>query len=316
VLWAALVVPTPYVEFVPNDPTPIEPLIVIEGVDTTALDGETALLTVFLRQQPFLPALRATLDDQRQLRPVGEVFRPGEDRDERTAAERERFAHQFDVAAAVGAGAAGVEVQLVTEVVVVEVLPGGPADGVLAAGDSVLAVDGVPIDQAEELQEATRTADPGDALTLTVRHAGQEREETLVLADVDGTGRGRLGVAIETAATELRLPFEVALAEGTRIGGPSAGLMVALTVYDLLSEEDLLSGRVVVGTGSITADGQVGAVGGVAEKAIAAGEYGADVMLVPMSQLEQARSTAPEGLRVIGVETFEDALVALRREVT
>ncbi len=314
VLWAAFAVPLPFVEQVPGTPTPIPPLVEIRGVETTELDGETALLTILNRQRTIASSLGVVLDGRRQLVPYDEVYPPELDRNAYLLAERERFGRQFEVAAAVGAMAAGIEVELVTEVVVVDVLPDSPADGLLAPGDVVLAVDGRPLASAEELQAHTRGASIGQLLTLTVRHAGAAREVTTRLADVTGDGQPRLGVAIDTAVDELRLPFDVHLREGTRIGGPSAGMMIALTVYDLLSEDDLLAGRTVMGTGTVDVDGRVGPVGGVAHKMRAAAEHGADLVLVPASQLQVALDAAPEGLRVVGVATLEQAIDALHRE--
>src|SRR5690606_12818242 len=120
-----------------------------------------------------------------------------------------------------------------------------------------------------------------------------------------------LGVLAETATVGLELPFEVSLND-TRIGGPSAGMMTAVTIYDLLSDEDLVAGRTVLGTGSVMASGQVGSVGGVPEKVRSAAAYGADLVLVPASQLDAAQLAAPEDLEVVGVATVEDAIAALR----
>ncbi|MFO7777597.1 MAG: PDZ domain-containing protein [Nitriliruptoraceae bacterium] len=312
VAWAAFVVPLPLVEYVPGNPTSIPTLIEIEGVETFDLEGDIKLLTVFLRQQPPVPALGAVLSPDRSLVPYDEVYPPGTDRGEVLRLERQRFARQFEVAVAVGAEAAGVETDLVTEVVVVQVLPGSPASGELSPGDVVLAVDGDPLASAEELQARSRTGQAGDELTLTVRHDGERREVTLSLATFGGVRDPRLGIAIQTAVDEARLPFEVSLAEGTRIGGPSAGLMTAVTVYDMLTEESLLQGRSIAGTGSLDADGRVGPVGGIPAKLVAAVDEGAELVLVPASQLQLARETAPEGLEVVGVADLEAALAALR----
>lgn len=312
VAWAAFVVPLPFIEQVPGNPQSIEPLVTIEGTDTTPLQGEASLLTILLRQQPPAPALGALLDPSRELLSIERVYPSGIDRDEYLAGERERFSRQFDVAAAVGAQAAGVEVDLVTEAVIVDVLPGSPADGLLAPGDAVLEANGEPLVAAEELQAITRAAQPGDELVMQVRHAGGLREVIAVLEPFPGEDGARLGVAVETAVDEARLPFEVSLAEGTRIGGPSAGMMVGLTVYDLLSEEDLLAGRTVMGTGTLDADGRVGTVGGVPQKVRAAVAAEADVVLVPERQLEDARRAAPASLTVVGVSTLEEAIDALR----
>ncbi len=312
VAWAAFVVPLPLIEYVPGTPTSIPTLIEVEGAETTELDGDLLLLTVLFRQQPTVSALGALLSPERELVPEREVYPSDVDRDEILRLERERFARQFDVAVAVGASAAGVETELVTEVVVVQVLPGSPASGSLTPGDVVVAVDGSPLASAEELQALSRAGTEGDRFTLTVRHGGDEREVTLELATFGGVTEPRLGIGIQTAVDEARLPFEVALREGTRIGGPSAGLMVAITMYDLLSEEDLLAGRTIAGTGSLDADGRVGPVGGVPEKLRAAQRVGAELVLVPSAQLPQIEDRIPDGLEVVGVADLTEALEVLR----
>jgi len=311
VAWAAFAVPLPFVEYVPNTPTPVASLIDIDGIEVTEIDGDAALLTVLLRQQPTVPAIGALLDDRRDLLHVTRIYPPGVDRQEYLRVERDRFGRQFDIAAVVGAQAAGVEADVVTEVVVVHVLDDSPADGVLVPGDTVLAVNGVPIAAAEQLQAITEQRRDGDELRLTIRHDGEVRDVTAALAP-DSEGQPRLGIQIQTSVDELQLPFTIRLADGTRIGGPSAGLMVALTVYDMLSEEDLLAGRVVAGTGSLDADGRVGSVGGVAEKVLAAADYGAEIVLVPNPSLAVARDAAPDHLEVVGVTTLDGALEALR----
>ncbi len=312
VAWAAFVVPLPLVEYVPGKTTSIPSLIELDGVETYELEGDIELLTVFLRQQPPVPALGAALSPDRSLVPYDEVYPSGTDRGQVRRLERERFARQFEVAVAVGAAAAGVETDLVTEVVVVQVLPGSPASGELSPGDVVLAVDGDPLASAEELQARSRTGQEGDELTLTVRADGDQRDVTLTLATFGGVTEPRLGIAIQTAVDEARLPFEASLTEGTRIGGPSAGLMTAVTVYDLLTEESLLQGRSIAGTGSLDADGRVGPVGGIPAKLVAADTAGAELVLVPASQIELALETAPAGLEVIGVADLDAALAALR----
>jgi Lon-like protease len=311
-LWAAWLVPLPYTEFVPGSPTSIPPLIEVSGVETTEIEGDTALLTVLLQPTTTVTAFGALLDGARELRPNQEVVPPEVDRDEFLQQERDRFQRQFDVAAAVGAEAAGVEVEIGTVALIAGVLPDGPADGVLRAGDVVLAIEGDEIETAEELQTRIREQEIGDTVAIEVDRGGDRGEVEVTLgAGIDDPETAALHVLVESAADDLELPFDLALAE-TRIGGPSAGMMIALTVYDLLAEEDLVAGRTIHGTGSLDADGQVGPVGGVPEKMRAAAAHGADLVLVPSALLEDALAAAPDDLDVVGVETFDDALEALR----
>lgn len=311
VVWATIATPLPYVEYRPGRPSEIPPLIEVEGTDTTPINGSTALLTVFLRDATPYSGLRVLLDPARQLSPAATIA-PNGLTPEFFEAQRDTFADAFQVATAVGARAAGVEVEITTEVRVVDVLEGSPADGVLAPGDRLVAADGRPLSDASQLQARTRGADDGDQLRLTIDHAGSERDVTVRLTTLGRTDQVGLGILAETATSGLDLPFEVSLSS-TRIGGPSAGMMTAVTLFDLLSEEDLIAGRTILGTGTVGIDGRVGPVGGVPEKVRAAAAYGADLVLVPQAQLEAAQLAAPEGLTVVGVATVDDAIAALRR---
>lgn len=100
------------------------------------------------------------------------------------------------------------------------------------------------------------------------------------------------------------------------VGGPSAGLLFSLGIVDKLDGDgsggDLTGGRTIAGTGTITANGEVGAVGGVALKTQAARRDGATVFLVPKAECSDARSELPEGLRLVPVTSLTDAVNALR----
>ncbi|MEU8568005.1 S16 family serine protease [Streptomyces pathocidini] len=100
------------------------------------------------------------------------------------------------------------------------------------------------------------------------------------------------------------------------VGGPSAGLMFSLGVVDKLDGNggggDLTGGRRIAGTGTITPDGKVGAVGGVPLKTQAAKRDGASVFLVPKAECGDARAELPKGLRLIPVTTLTGAVDALK----
>ncbi|MFD7491380.1 S16 family serine protease [Streptomyces sp. NPDC059832] len=100
------------------------------------------------------------------------------------------------------------------------------------------------------------------------------------------------------------------------VGGPSAGLFFALGIVDKLDGDgsggDLTGGRTVAGTGTIQADGEVGAVGGVSLKTQAAHRDGATVFLVPKAECREAGAELPKGLRLIPVTTLKNAVSSLR----
>jgi PDZ domain-containing protein len=313
---AALSVPMPFVEYQPGAATPIEPLVEIEGADITPLEGETALLTVRLNRPSSVQLVAAALDDRRELLPLARVYPPGVDRQVQLIRERERFGRQFDVAAAVGAAAAGVPLEVITSVVVLEVAPDGPAAGRLIPGDVVLSIDGDPLTSGAALAERVRSSPAGVPILLRIDHQGVERDQPITPEVIAGSDAPRIGVVVQTAVDDLVLPIDIRLTPGIRIGGPSAGLMVGLTVYDLLAEEDLLRGRRVAGTGTLDVDGRVGAVGGVPEKTLAAIAAGYDVLLVPSADASAAQRLASGRITVIGAATLDEAIDRLRRRDT
>ena len=110
---------------------------------------------------------------------------------------------------------------------------------------------------------------------------------------------------------KITLPVDVKYAT-KQVGGPSAGLPFALEIYNALSDRSLVGDHRIAATGEIHLDGTVGPIGGAEQKAIGAREAGADVFLVPADNLAAAKTYAPEGLKIIPVRTFDEALDAIR----
>jgi PDZ domain-containing protein len=110
-------------------------------------------------------------------------------------------------------------------------------------------------------------------------------------------------------------PFEITIESGD-VGGPSAGLMWAVGLYDLLTPGDLTAGRKIAGTGSIDLDGNVGAIGGILNKVLAARDADADIMLVPRDNFPELSDVDAGDLTLIPVSTFDEAVEALSSSQT
>ena len=147
----------------------------------------------------------------------------------------------------------------------------------------------MPVGGATELIDALATTEDDRTVTLDLLRGDEERTVQVTMQRVPDGDRPVIGIVAETVADEPDLPFTVEL-DRRNIRGPSAGLMLALTVTDLLLEEDLTRGRVVAGTGTIARDGRVG----------------------PVSGVPRTSAATDAGIEVVGVETFQDALDALR----
>jgi len=132
-----------------------------------------------------------------------------------------------------------------------------------------------------------------------------------------GVARSCLGIAAPSLASEqayrvTQMPFSVSLSSDG-IVGPSAGLSFTLGLLDVLSSGNLTGGRRVAATGTMSIGGQVGPVGGVAQKTAAVRAAGATVFLVPTAQVSVAQAHAGPRLKVLGVSTIGQAIADLRR---
>jgi len=312
VVTASLLVPLPVIEVGPAPARPIVPLITFDNTVTYPTDGEVLMLVVSRGQRATLPALFAAAHPQRRLVWIEQVYPPGTDREALRDINLARFARQFDVAVAVGARTVGVETEIVSEVVVIHVQEDGAAANRLRPGDTILAVNSQTVTDATAVQNAIRSHPPETPLTVTIRRAGTVATVTITPRLDPQRDLVELGIAVDTALESLRLPFSIALAQELRIGGPSAGLAVGLTVVVRLTEEPLLAGRSIAATGTLDVNGIVGPIGDLPEKMQAAHKAGADVVFVPAGQLDLARTSAPAGLTVVGVDTLDAAIAYLR----
>lgn len=245
----------------------------------------------------------------------------GEDGDTFRAEQRAVFADASQVAVAVAEQALGEDVAITGDgALVTGLLPDGPAAAALRPGDVITAIDDRAVTTETDLREAlaaatdgvTPAADATVTVTVTVRDLeGAVRREQIDLRVLEATGRFGLGIGVTTSNLRFELSTEVEV-DGGDVGGPSAGLLTALAVYDALSPEDVAAGRHVTGTGTLAIDGQVGEIGGIEEKVRAAIGAGADVFFAPASQADDARAVARGRIDIIAVETFDEALTALR----
>lgn len=183
----------------------------------------------------------------------------------------------------------------------------------LEVGDVIVAIDGQPVAEGVDAVELVQARSPGDDLVLEVEDGDGRREVTVTLgASPEDPDHGFIGVLL---TTELDLPVDVDIDAGV-VGGPSAGMMFALSIVELLEEDDLIDGRVVAGTGTLDRAGEVGAVGGVRQKlaAVTAGRDApsAEVFLVPRGNLSEARdASVSDDILIVPIDTFDDAIGAL-----
>lgn len=199
---------------------------------------------------------------------------------------------------------------------IVQVQNGSPADGEIRAGDVIRAVDGRRAETTCDVGRIVGGREPGQRIRLTLARHGR-RQSVAVEAGTNPASPGEafLGILMRDINYEFDPKVDVSIRTGA-VGGPSAGLMFALTLYDKLTPRDLTGGRTIAGTGEISCDGDAGPIGGVEEKVAGAAAEGATVFLSPTADYKAAKGAAPEGLEVVSVSSFDDALDYLSNSST
>ncbi|EHK88089.1 YlbL family protein [Saccharomonospora azurea] len=280
-------------------------VIRIDGQRTYPTGGELRMTTVSLNDNmTMFGALGMWLSGRYALAPREEYFQPGQSEEE---VRRENL-RQFQDSQSNAEVAALRRLGHPVEVVVDQVVDDSPAAGFLEPGDRIVEVDGKEVADSAAVREVLGATRPGQTVSVTYqRGEDAERTEKVTLAEHPEAAFGFLGIQ-PTDNVDVPFTVDIALED---VGGPSAGLMFALAIVDELTPGQLTGGEHVAGTGTIDANGNVGAIGGISFKLVAAREAGATAFLVPEENCAEAVAAAPEGLTLFRVGTLDDAVGAL-----
>jgi PDZ domain-containing protein len=319
----AVLLPVPFIELAPgptfntlgeSDGTPI---ISIHRAETYPTSGHLDLTTVNERGGPgnglYIGRAIVGWADPRVRIVPREAFYP--DEVSRTDVEAEN-AQMFNDSESDSIAAALTYLHKpVFEVVVVSsVIDGGPSDGRLAPGDQIAAINGNPVKTVEDVGTQMGTVTPGDNVAVRVVHqdGGTSVAQVTTTSLPKDPARAYLGI---TVGTTLRGTFPISVTLGG-VGGPSAGTMLSLGIIDKLTPGELTGGRFVAGTGTITPDGTVGPIGGIAQKMVGAANSGATLFLAPDSNCADVRAArVPSGLTIARISTLADAVKAIEAYV-
>ncbi len=281
------------------------PVIKIDGTKAYETSGELRLTTVSLSDDVrLIDGLGMWISGRYALAPRELYFPPGETEQE---VEQEN-AKQFQNSQSAAEVAALSHLDYPTKVIAKEVVADGPSAQVLKAGDVLVSVDSTKVSSTEDVHQVLEGTQPGDTLTVSFRRNGTVTRDKITLGDAqDGREQGYMGLLL-TDEAKVDFNIDIKLAD---IGGPSAGLMFAVAIVDRLTPGKLTGGEHIAGTGEIASDGTVGPIGGISFKLIAANEDGANTFLVPKDNCAEAVRTAPDGMRLVRVNTLDDAVNAL-----
>lgn len=313
----AFLLPVPYVTMRPGPTSDVlaapqgTEVVEIDGVRTYPTDGSLSLTTVSVtsadQEIGLVEAVRAWFAEDDAVVPREAIYAPTQTVQEAEEESATQMADSQSVAAVAALRLRGDEVDELLQVT--EVQEQGPADGSLEAGDQIVAVDGEQFDTAVQGLRLLRDREPGDEVEVAVERSGERRAFTLTTEpSPDDEQVPIIGVGV---GVDYDLPLDVEINIDENIGGPSAGAVFALAIYDKLTEGSLIGGMTVAGTGTVDAEGRVGPIGGIQQKILGAQDEGATVFLVPARNCEEAAATEADDITLVEVAELSDAVDSL-----
>lgn len=302
----AVLSPGPTVNTIGDVPGGRKPLIEVSGLPTYPASGHLNFTTVSVAGGPGYPVdvwtvLGAWLDSSKEVLPVDQVFDPKASQKQVAEENAIQMEGSQEEATAVAMRALGHRVP--SHVAIAKVLDASKAKGLLKEGDRILTVAGKAASDPDIIRSALQTVKPGASIAIEVSRSG--KNISVMAPTITGQeGQTALGVLLRL---DHDFPAKVTINAGD-VGGPSAGLMFALGIYDRLTPGSLTQGRDIAGTGTIGEQGAVGPIGGIEQKLAGARNDGADYFLAPAANCSEAAGHVPDGLEVFKVQTFADAL--------
>lgn len=286
----------------------------VEGTEIFAPSGELMMLTVSGQEVNLFEAVVAGFDPDVDLVPESAIRPPDESDEDFVLRNRASMDLSTETAITVALRRLGYEITPTSDGIrVVAVVAGAPAASLIQVDDVILEVDGQVVTLVEELAPLITANSVGDMIELRIRRGGEEVSLSVELAArEDEPSRPMIGITAENLNPRFDFPFAINIEAG-QIGGPSAGMMYTLAVMDLLSPDDLTGGHVIAGTGTIDIEGNVGPIGGVRQKVVAAEAAGAEVMLVPATNYDEALTARRYGMELVPVATLDEVLTALEQ---
>jgi Lon-like protease len=318
----------------PGDATPVAPLVKIKGVASETHHGKIMLTDVYLTSLDGWQWLYFHFKSHVQFVSGDELVDPGVSTAQLGAQGYLEMSDAKQAAEVAAFRALGWKVpSTATGAIVTAVESDSPAQRAnINVASEIVAVNGTTVDSACSLITALHAVPAGTTVNLSIKRSRISPSGTISYRPlstdklttvkppkgmessgcpgVSGVGTSYLGVGLEDG-NSYTLPATVSI-DTANIGGPSAGLAMTLTLIDKLSRQSISGNQPIAATGTIDVHGNVGDVGGVAEKTVAVQRAGAKYFFVPQVEVKTAKSAAQPGLTIVGVTTLAQALRDLR----
>ncbi|KAF1296892.1 peptidase [Enterococcus sp. JM4C] len=320
---AAIVVPIPYYIEAPGSTIDLKELISVDGRKDLK-SGSFSLTAVGIRQATVFTALKSKISPFQDLVSKQELY--GNSTDEEYN-QMQLYYMQSSQNAAIEQAMklADKPYEMVYKgVYVLSVEENSSFYGKIAVGDTVTQADGQRFESSEEFMKYVKSQKVGQKMTVTYLHEGKEKTASGKLIELKADKKAGIGIGL-VDHTEISSDTKVTIDSGS-IGGPSAGLMFTLEIYEQLTGKNLRLGKSIAGTGTINSEGIVGRIGGIDKKVATADESGVEIFFAPDDEItaemkkidptirtnyEEAKAAAKKldtKMKIVPVKTVQDAL--------
>ncbi|UUZ85878.1 PDZ domain-containing protein [Paenibacillus sp. P26] len=318
--------PLPYYIFMPGTAEPIRPMVEVSK-PVTEEKGSLMLTTVRVSDATVFGYLAAFFQPYEELHKKEEPLRNNETEAEYTRRQEVVMLTSQESAIQAAYNKLKIPYKISNDgVILLQVYKDYPAHDVLQAGDYIVKVDDKAIGTREDLLNELKGKKAGDSVTISYKRKGVVRTKEIALKVLPSDGPGqpeRAGLGVVPAdvqSVKAEAENQQVKIQAGEIGGPSAGLMFSLEIYNKLSTADITKGYKIAGTGTIDEHGNVGVIGGIQHKIVAADRAGAEIFFAPkdynqngqsIPNYSDAKKRAEEigtKMKIVPVGTMDDAL--------
>lgn len=310
----------PYYVTKPGMAKELEPIIKVAGGDQE--EGSFMLTTVRMGRANIYSYLLAKWNKYQEIFPESSLRVEGETDEEYNVRQLHLMDNSKNHAIKVAYEKAGEKFSYkYLGVYVLDVHEDMPAANVLKAGDQIIQVDDLHFDSSQQFINYIATKKAGDKVQIVYKREETEKRATISLQPFkDHPNQVGLGISLDDY-TRISTDPTVSI-NSEQIGGPSAGLMFSLEIYNQLTKGDLTKGYQIAGTGTVDEEGKVGPIGGIEQKIVAADKSGADIFFAPNengaahSNYQDALIAAKDidtKMKIVPVDSFDEAVKYLEQ---
>jgi PDZ domain-containing protein len=310
----------PYYVSKPGMAKELGPIITVDGGYKD--EGNFMLTTVRMGRANIYSYLEAKIRKYEEIYPLDMILNKTETEEEYDARQLHLMAGSKLNAIEVAYRKAGLPVNYKYKgIYVVQVIPNMPAEGKLRAGDRIFKVDGKELPSSEKFIDYVSKKQAGDKVKLTYLRNNNTKTVTLQLKPFKEDPQ-KVGIGISLVDDKEIIVNPKVKVKTDEIGGPSAGFMFSLEIYNQLTKDDLTKGYQIAGTGTIEVDGTVGPIGGIEQKIVAADKAGAEIFFAPNekgiknSNYRNAVKTAKDiktKMKIVPIDNFDEAVIYLEK---